>query len=262
VQALCQKPDSTVETATALRRQEMSALGHVQSASPRHSNVYQTVIWKDQALQILPSGELRVPTGGQRPPLLLPLPEEYRQVNLRRVELIWRADHYERCLTLETGETLPPALPPALPPGAVAGIDLGEVHLAAVTTTRRHALVVSGRQVRSCKHWRNQVHRVLQEQLRSCQVGSRRTKRLLKRKAQVSAKRYCQHHEMLHQAARTVVTFCQVEGVTYIAVGDVRDIQTGVSLGHVSNQKISQWPHGQFARDVREKAARVGIAVE
>jgi putative transposase len=45
-------------------------------------------------------------------------------------------------------------------------------------------------------------------------------------------------------------------------VGDVRDIQTGVSLGKVSNQKISQWPHGQFARYVREKAARVGITVE
>ena len=216
------------------------------------------MVWKDQALQVLPDGRLRLPTGGQRPPLLLPLPEDYRQVNLRRVELIWRADHYERCLTLETGETLPSPLPT----GEVAGIDLGEVHLAAVTTTRRHALVVSGRQVRSCKHWRNQVHRVLQEQLRSCQVGSRRTKRLLKRKAQVSAKRYCQHHEMLHQAARTVVTFCQVEGVTQMAVGEVRDLQTGVSLGKVSNQTSSRWPHGQFARDVRKKAARLGMAVE
>ncbi len=47
-----------------------------------------------------------------------------------------------------------------------------------------------------------------------------------------------------------------------IAVGDVRDIQTGVSLGKQTNQKISQWPHGQFARYLTEKAARLGISVE
>jgi IS605 OrfB family transposase len=170
---------------------------------------------------------------------------------VRRAKVTWRADHDERCLTLDTGASLPPPIPI----GEVAGVDLGEIHVAAVTTTKRHALVISGRQVRSCTHWRNNVHRVLQEQLSRCQVGSRRAKRLLKRNAQVSAKRYRQQRDLLHQAARTVVDCCQAEGVTHIAVGDVRDIQTGVSLGKVSNQQISQWPHGQFARSLAEKAA-------
>jgi len=31
-----------------------------------------------------------------------------------------------------------------------------------------------------------------------------------------------------------------------------------VSLGKKTNQKISQWPHGQFVRYLREKAVRVG----
>jgi putative transposase len=127
---------------------------------------------------------------------------------------------------------------------------------------RRHALVVSGRQLRACKQWRNKVHSVLQEKASRCQPGSRRAKRLLKRKAQTSAKLYRQQRDILHQAARKVVTFCQSEVVTHIAVGDVRDIQTGVSLGKQTNQKISQWPHGQFARYLTEKAACVGITVE
>src|SRR6516164_9675376 len=103
---------------------------------------------------------------------------------------------------------------------------------------------------------------MLQEQLRRCQPGSLRTKRLLKRKAQVSAKLYRQQRDLLHEAARKVVDFCQAEGVSRIAVGEVRDLQTGVSLGKVTNQKISQWPHGQFARSLSEKAARLGITVE
>jgi hypothetical protein len=50
-------------------------------------------MWKDQALQVLPNGRLRLPTGGQRPPLLLPMPAEYHQADVCRAEWIWRADH-------------------------------------------------------------------------------------------------------------------------------------------------------------------------
>jgi putative transposase len=265
VQALCQKFAANVATASELRKQELAEAGRIQTEYPHHPKAYQTVVWKDQALTVLPDGRLRLPTGAQRPAVLLPVAEEYRGIqgaNLRRAELTWRADHYELCLTLDTGEILPPPLPR----GAVAGVDLGEVHVAAVTTTRRHALVLSGRQLRACKQWRNKVHSVLQEKLSRCQPGSRRAHRLLKRKAQLSARVYRQQRDLLHQAARKVVDYCQEEGVSRIAVGDVRDIQTGVSLGkrtnQKTNQKISQWPHGQFARYLTEKAARLGMVVE
>ena len=131
-----------------------------------------------------------------------------------------------------------------------------------MTTTKRHALVLSGRQLRACKQWRNKVHRLLQEKLSRCQDGSRRAKRLQRRKAQLSAKLYRQQRDLLHQAAKKVVDFCQVEGVKRIAVGDVRDSQTGVSLGRATNQKISQWPHGQFVRYVARKTARLGATTD
>jgi hypothetical protein len=78
---------ANADTTTKLRQQELAEGGHVQTQYPRHSKVYQTVVWKDQALQILPIGQLRLPCGAQRPPLLLPLPAEYRLANLRRAEL-------------------------------------------------------------------------------------------------------------------------------------------------------------------------------
>ena len=80
--------------------------------------------------------------------------------------------------------------------------------------------------------------------------------------AQGKAERQALPPDLLHQAARKVVTFCASKGVSRLAVGEVRDSQTGVSLGKVSNQKISQWPHGQFTGYLSEKAARLGISVD
>ena len=56
VQALCQKFAANVETATALRKQELAEIGHIQTAYPHHPTAYQTVVWKDQALTILSDG--------------------------------------------------------------------------------------------------------------------------------------------------------------------------------------------------------------
>src|SRR5262245_48842706 len=66
--------------------------------------------------------------------------------------------------------------------GEVAGLDLGEVPVAAITTSRRHALVLSGR-LRSFKPWRNKSHARISEKLDRCRKGSRRSKRLVEAKA-------------------------------------------------------------------------------
>ena len=64
VQALCQKLAANIATAQDLRKQELQATGHVQTAYPHHANASQTVAGKDQALTVLPDGSLRLPTGG------------------------------------------------------------------------------------------------------------------------------------------------------------------------------------------------------
>ena len=56
-----------------------------------------------------------------------------------------------------------------------------------------------------------------------------------------------------------MVDFCQDHGVSQIAIGDVKDIQTGVDLGRKCNQKISQWPHGQFVQYAGYKGRQLGM---
>lgn len=257
VQALCQRFAANVAAATDLRSQE-AAHGAVTTRYPRHATTHQTVIWKDQALKVLPTGHLRLSAGGQRLPLLLPLPAEYQDATLRRAELTWRSDHYELCLTLDAREA--PAT--AVSSGEAAGVDLGEAHLAAVCTTRRHALVISGRKLRSCTRGHDKRHAALQEKLSQCQPGSRRANRLRKRQAQVSTKLLRQQREILHQTARKVVDFCHADGVTRIAVGDMRDSQREVRQETKTSQELSQWPYEQLARYLRDKASPLGISVE
>lgn len=268
VQAMCQKFAANVATTMTIRQEQAQHNVTPLMAYPHHTPTYQTAVWKDQGVvwdNMEHPGQIGLKNGLGRAYLWLDVPQRYVGADARRVELTWRVDHYELCLTLDSGESLPDPLvvEEEVSAGAVAGVDLGEVHIAAVTTTRGNGLVLIGRLLRSYKQRRNKAQSTLQERLVRCtDLHSRRAKRLQRRKAQVSAKLYRQQRNLLHHAARDVVRFCQEDGVQRIAVGDVRDIQTGVSLGKVTNQKISQWPHGQFTRYLKEKAARVGIRVE
>ncbi|HEY7091580.1 MAG TPA: hypothetical protein VH393_00275 [Ktedonobacterales bacterium] len=50
VQALCQKFAANVDTASALRKKELTETGAIHTAYPHHPKMYQTVVWKDQEL--------------------------------------------------------------------------------------------------------------------------------------------------------------------------------------------------------------------
>jgi putative transposase len=214
------------------------------------------VTWKDQAIRMR-DGRIILPNGKGQPNLVLPLPARFRHVTIRKAALLWRADHYELALTIEQ----PPASP-LRSVGQIAGVDLGEINPAAVVTETGQALIINGRLLRHHKQLRNKRHGAYQAILARCHKGSRRWKRLKRQHARTSTKFYRQQRNHLHQASRKLVDFAVQQQVRRLAVGDVRDVADGVDKGTVANQKISQWPHGQFLQYVTYKARRQGIAVE
>ncbi len=238
VQALAEKLEANIDTARELRKTDPKA------RYPYRPKQYQTVVWKEAAIHRQDDGKLSFSNGRNVPPLILPIPDEYLDSDIRKVELTWRADRYELCLTIDTRLVNPPRKQT----GQVAGVDLGEVNIAAVATEAGDALVVSGRALRSVKRLRNKRHAALDSLISRCKPGSKRHRRLLKSKSRASAKMYRQQRDILHKASRQVVDFCQANDVKSIAVGDVRDVQNGVALGAQTNQKVSQWPHGQFMK--------------
>ena len=249
VQALAQKLEYNVDTARELRKTDP------ETRYPYHFKKYQTVVWKESAIHRLEGGQILLSNGKNHQPLILTIPDEHIGVDICKAELTWRADHYELCLTIDTGTVDP--LPKES--GQIAGVDLGEVNIAAIATEAGDALVVSGRVLRSVKRLRNKRHAALESLISRCKPGSKRYRRLKKSKAKASAKMNRQQRDILHKASRQVVEFCQANDVKSIAVGDVRDIQDGVDLGSNSNQKISQWSHGQFVKYLAYKSAKYGM---
>jgi len=252
IQALAQKLEANVDTARELRQSNPDV------RYPYRLKRYQTIVWKRSAIRWTEEGRLSLSNGKRAPALVLPISPEYVGADICKVELTWRVDRYELCLTLDTGMENPPMKES----GQLAGVDLGEVNIAAVATEAGNCLVVSGRALRSVKRLRNKRHAALSSLIARCKPGSKRQRKLLKSKRRASARLYRQQRDLLHKASRQVVEFCQTNNVRSIAVGDVRDIQDGTALGRMNNQKVSQWPHGQFVRYMSYKARQYGMRVE
>jgi putative transposase len=247
VQFLAQQLLANVATARQNR-----AAGASDAKYPYREKAYQTITWKGQGIRVI-DGQLVLPNGRNQRDLVLPLPERFQQATIRQVALLWRADHFELAITSEG-----PPDPPVRSDGLTAGVDLGEINIAAIVTERGDALVLNGRYLRSVKRLRNKRHSTLQAKLARCRKGSRRWKRLKRRKAQASAQFYRQQRHILHTASKRLADFARAQGVTKLAVGDVRDIANGTDKGPTTNQKLSQWARGQFERYVQYKVRRFG----
>jgi putative transposase len=186
IQALAQKLEANVDTARELRKSDPNA------RYPYHPRQYQTVAWKASAIHWTEDDRLFPSNGKRAPALVLPVPGVYLTTEIRKVELTWRADHYELCLTLDTGLENPPMKES----GQVAGVDLGEINIAAVATETGDTLVVSGRVLRSVKRLRNKRHAALTSLLSRCKPGSKRHRRLMRSKARASAKLHRQQRDI------------------------------------------------------------------
>ena len=247
VQFLCEQLIANVDTTRQNR-----AAGASDAKYPYREKAYQTVIWKGQWIRLV-DGQLILPNGRKQRDLILPLPTRFHGATIRQVALTWRADHYELCLTIDE-----PPDPGVRTDGITAGVDLGEINIAAVVTEQGAALVLNGRYLRSVKRLRNKRHSTLNAKLSRCRKGSRRWKRLKRRKAQASAQFYRQQRHILHTASKRLADFARQQGVTRLAIGDVRDIANDTNKGRKTNQKLSQWARGQFEAYVRYKARRFG----
>lgn len=252
IQALAQKLQANAETCLELLKT------NPKTELPYKEKPFQTVTWKKDGIRMR-DGKVFLSTGRGREPVWFELPEKYREKKIQQVELTWDVDHYCLCLNIDTEVSDAPAIHRK----KTAGIDLGEIHVASVTTDDGESLIISGRALRSAKRLRNKKHSSLSEQISRCKNGSKRHKKLCRAKAKASSKFKRQQRDILHKASRQAVTFCVENDVANIAIGDVRDIADGdTGKGRHHNQRMSQWAHGQFRNYVSYKARFFGLKTD
>ncbi|HEX8459375.1 MAG TPA: transposase [Pyrinomonadaceae bacterium] len=261
VQALAAKLDINIRVAADLRRRELALYGSPRSMYPHRTPERQTVIWVSRSIRV-GGGKIIMENGRGGTPLVLDLPVQYHDSTFRKAELVWRGgDHFDLCLCLR--EEIDIGFGGSESDrGRAAGVDLGEINVAAVVTEDGDGLIVNGRHLRSIKRLRNKRFAALNRCLNGCAKGSRRHRRLTRRKATVSARFSRQQRDYVHKASKSVIDFCSDAGVQRLAVGDVTSVKSGGSRGGVASQKITQWTRGKTYTYLREKGRRQGIEVE
>jgi putative transposase len=124
---------------------------------PWKTKRFYPVHWPAQAVSV-ERGRVVLPMGRGRVSIVLPLdlPEHSGACTL-----VWnRGFELHVCIEVPQAKQAPGT--------NRAAVDLGEIHLAAVTTTTGAALVVSGRGIRSLKRQRNMRHRQLAKKPTGC----------------------------------------------------------------------------------------------
>jgi putative transposase len=243
VQAVFRSFLGTIETTKKLRREHPE----MRMKYPYREKRFYPVHWTAQAV----SRQMRrvvLPMGRGRGSLVLPieLPD-----HAGACTLVWnRGFELHVCIEVPQAEQAPGT--------AQATVDLGEIHLAAVTTNTGVALIVTGRGIRSLKRQRNRQLGHLAKKQSRCQKHSRRWKKLQRAKHKVCRRSERRTRDIRHKATRHVITFCVEQEVGRLFIGNPHGVRNR-DTGRHHNQRMALWEYGKDIDYLTHKAKQARI---
>jgi putative transposase len=230
---------------------ERKKAGESDAKPPRKRKWYFRIEYKRSAM-VRKSGLLRLSNGRGNDPLVLNWPWELPVT----VVIHWTGTQYEAIATYEQQRAYGP-----FPVGEVAGIDLGEVHMA-VSHDGEHTHILNGRLLRSKRQYQNKLKAKLSAKIDvKKKKGSRRRKKLIASKKRQLKKLKNQIKDVEHKQTSKLITTLHQAGVQTLVIGDVRDIRQDNDVGPTNNQKIHQWSAGSIRFKLTYKAERLGMDV-
>ena len=217
---------------------------------PRRRKWFYKVQWKSSAIKVK-DGKLRLSNGQGNEPLII----DWAWDTPKLVEMGWDGKQYEirACYTTEAVV--------AVTVGIVAGVDMGEIHLA-VAHDGEQTYIVNGRALRAKRQYQNRLKAKLTARIDVKKRGSKRRKRVIRSKQRQLAKLNNQIKDIQHKQTTRLVSTFKSRNVQTVVIGDIRDIRKSVDYGKKANQKIHQMLHGQTRQMLTYKAQRQGMQVE
>jgi len=217
---------------------------------PRKRRKFFRVQWKASAIRVK-GDTLCLSNGKGNAPLIVP----WRWGMPTLVELGWHGSGYElRCIYKLD-------VPEATMGTGVAGVDLGEIHLATVHDGV-NCTIYNGRYLRSVRRYQNKAKASFSARLDRMKPGSKRRRKLARTKARTLRRLDNQLRDILHKQTTHLVSTLHTRGVQTVIIGDVRDIRKDLDYGAKANQKLHQWTHGKVRWMLTYKAERHGMRVE
>ncbi|RKN86093.1 RNA-guided endonuclease InsQ/TnpB family protein [Paenibacillus ginsengarvi] len=146
----------------------------------------------------------------------------------------------------------------------VVGVDLGEIHSIAATTTANRSIMITGRKARSIHRLRNKKLAEVQKLMSKCKQGSRQWKKYNRAKMYILSKSERQLNDAIHKTTRQFVTWCIENEVKEIVLGQVEGVQRHTKKkNHQSvNQKLSNWSFGKIQKQLAYKMEPYGTPVK
>jgi putative transposase len=224
---------------------------------PYKQKRYFKVQWKSSAIKLRDDGVLRLSNGRGSEPVLIDWPSEAVASGQepKRVEVGWDGDQYElRCQYEVEPEEKPKG-------DKTAGIDVGEIHLAAVYTGSK-SWTVNGRELRSLRRQQNRTKARLDSKIDRKEYGSRKWKRLVRARDRQLTKIRSQIKDLLHKQSTRLVKTLHERRVGTVVVGDLTGIRESIDYGSAANQRLHQWAYNEFVRMIEYKARLCGMTVQ
>ena len=202
---------------------------HMKMRYPYKEKRFYPISWPMQAVS-KENGRVVLPMGRGRTSLELP-------DKSRSCTLVWNHG-YELHVCVEVEQA-------SQAPGNVhATVDLGEIHLAAVTTTTGKAMIVTGRGIRTLKRQRTMQLRRISKKQAHCSKHSRRWKKLQHAKHTQSKRAEQRIRNQRHHATRKVIDFCIEHEVGTLFIGNPHGVRNRDNGRH-HNQRMSLWEYGK-----------------
>jgi putative transposase len=220
---------------------------HMRTKYPWRTKHFYPVHWPAQAVH-KEKGRVVLPMGRGRASLALPidLPS-----NAGACVLVWNHG-FELHVSVEVPQAN------TIPGNVRATVDLGEIHLAAVTTSTSKALMVTGRGIRSLKRQRSKQFGQLAKKQSRCKKYSRRWKRLQLVKRKMGKRVERRIRDQRHKATKRVVNFCIANAVGTLFIGNPHGVRLQ-DKGRHHNQRMALWEYGKDIDYLTYKATQARI---
>ncbi len=200
---------------------------------PYKDKRFYPVMWPAQAVS-REQGRVVLPMGRGRKSLVLSLD---LPGNSGACTLVWN-NGFELHVCVETPQA------DNAPGDNHATVDLGEIHLAAVTTNTGKAMIVTGRGIRSLKRQRTMQIRSITKKQSKCTKYSRRWKKLQRAKNKQCRRAERRIRNQRHQATRKVINFCIQKKVGTLFIGNPHGVRNQ-NKGRHQNQRMALWEYGK-----------------